>query len=243
VGGRRLGEMLYPAYVKAYPFLFFMRHFCFDGKRYDYLFHPYGATVRGERIVEVPIVLEELRLHRGEKILEVGNVLRHYITCAHDVVDKYEQAPGVINTDILEFRPAHRYDFIVSISTVEHIGWSEHEREPEKSVEALKYMRGLLAPSGRMLVTMPWGSNPALDRHIESPDCLFDDLRFMKRVSARNTWVQTTADSLTDARYGCPYPFANVLVIGSVAKSRRAAERVRPRLTEMSRKPEGEAAR
>jgi hypothetical protein len=218
VGGHPLGEILYPTYVKLYPFVFFMRHFNFDGQQYDYFFHPYGATLRGERIVEVPIVLAELRSRAGQRVLEVGNVLSHYVASRHDIVDKYERGTGVLNEDILDYRPAHRYDFIVSISTVEHIGWNEHEREPEKCIQALTHMRSLLAPGGRMLVTLPWGGNPVLDRHIQSRTCLFDDLRFMKRVSRRNTWVQTTSAALVGARYGDPYPFANVLVIGSVGK-------------------------
>jgi hypothetical protein len=218
VGGRPLREILYPTYVKLYPFLFFMHHFNFDGQAYDYFFHPYGATLRGERIVEVPIVLEELRARAAQRVLEVGNVLSHYVACRHDIVDKYERAPGVLNEDILDYRPAHRYDFILSISTVEHIGWNEYEREPEKAVQALAHMRTLLAPGGRMLVTLPWGTNPSLDRHIETPGCLFEELRFMKRVSRRNTWRQTTRASLAGARYGDPYPFGNVLVIGSVGK-------------------------
>lgn len=216
LGGRPLGELLYPAFVRLYPLLFCMRSFEFEGRRYRYLFHPYGATIRGERIVEVPIALEALRAHAGQRVLEVGNVLGHYVEGTHDVVDKYELAPRCINEDILEFRPAGRYDFIISVSTVEHIGWHEEERDPEKAVRALHHMRNLLAPGGNMLVTMPWGQNPALDRYLQGRDCLFDRLRYMKRVSGRNTWVQTTAQALPVARYGHPYPFANVLVLGSL---------------------------
>lgn len=213
VHGRPLGEILYPAYVHLYPFLYRMRYFEYEGKRYRYLFHPYGATLRGERIVEVPIVLEELKLHTRQRLLEVGNVLSHYVEHEHDVVDKYEQAPCCINIDIMEFHPGHLYDFIASISTVEHIGWHEPEKDPEKAVQALHRMKNLLAPGGGMLVTIPWGQNPALDRHLQSRACIFDTLRYMKRVSHRNTWVQTTADAILTARYGQPYPFANVLVL------------------------------
>lgn len=214
LGGRPLSEVVYPTYVRLYPLLYGMWGFEFEGKRYRYMFHPYGATIRGERIVEVPIALEELKQHAGRRILEVGNVLSHYLSCDHDVVDKYEQYPRCINQDILDFRPDHLYDFIISISTVEHIGWNESEREPDKAVRALSHMRSLIATGGRMLVTVPWGQNPALDRYLQSQDCLFDQLKFMKRVSSRNTWVQTSSEVLQCARYGGPYPFANVLVLG-----------------------------
>lgn len=214
LGRRSLRDLLYPTYVRLYPWLFWMRSFEYEGKRYRYMFHQYGATIRGERIVEVPIALEELKEHAGKRILEIGNVLSHYVPCDHVVVDKHERSDRCLNVDIMEFHPSYRFDFIVSISTVEHIGWNEYEREPEKAVRALRHMKSLLAPGGRMLVTIPWGQNPTLDRHLCSPECAFDVLRYMKRVSSRNTWVQADASVLEHACYGKPYPFANVLVLG-----------------------------
>jgi hypothetical protein len=38
------------------------------------------------------------------------------------VLDKYEQAPGVINEDVVSFSPPQKYDLIVSVSTLEHVG-------------------------------------------------------------------------------------------------------------------------
>ena len=218
VGERSVRELIYPAYVQLYPWLFCMRHFKYDGKRYRYMFHPYGATLRGERIIEIPIAMEELKAYTERRILEVGNVLGHYVEREHLVVDKYERSDRCLNMDILEFQPSQPFDFIVSISTVEHIGWNEYEREPDKAVRALRHMKAMLAPGGRMLVTMPWGQNPALDRHLRSTECIFDVLKYMKRVSSRNTWIQATASSLDHACYGRPYPFANVLVLGYVTQ-------------------------
>ena len=219
IKGRALKDIVYPLYARLYPFLFAMRHFEFDGERYRYMFHPYGATLSGERIVEVPIVLKQLKLHAGKRILEVGNVLSHYVECDHDVIDKYEQAPRCLNMDITEFEPASLYDFIVSVSTVEHIGWNEYEKVPQKAVQALYSMKNLLAPGGRMLVTCPWGYNPALDTYLQTEECIFTNLRYMKRTSRRNTWVQTDADVCVNARYGKPYSFANVLVLGYLTRS------------------------
>lgn len=214
LGGRPLGEILYPTFVRIYPWLYCMQQFEFEGKWYQYMFHPCGATLRGERIIEVPIVLDELRRQLGRCILEVDNILSHYVACHHDVVDRYEKHRRCIYQDILDFQPDHLYDFIISISTVEHIGWNESERKPDKAVRAQSHMRSLIAPGGRMLVTVPWGQNLALDRHLQSRDCLFDQLKSLKRVSNRNTWVQTSSDVLQYARHGDPYPFVNDLVLG-----------------------------
>jgi hypothetical protein len=183
------------------------------------MFHEYGATIRGERIVEVPIALGEVRARTGRRILEVGNVLSHYVAVYHEVVDKYEQASVCINEDILDYRPLSPYDFILSISTVEHIGWNEYEREPEQAICALFHMQSLLAPGGEMFVTIPWGQNPALDQHLLGSHCIFQVLRYMRRTSRRNTWRQTTKTALQTAHYGRPYPFANVLVLGYLTKA------------------------
>ncbi|MFK5282271.1 hypothetical protein ACI3PL_22195, partial [Lacticaseibacillus paracasei] len=54
-------------------------------------------------------------------ILEVGNVLSNFMPCNHIVVDKFEKASGVLNVDIVDYRSTHKFDFIISISTFEHI--------------------------------------------------------------------------------------------------------------------------
>ncbi len=209
---RPVREWLFPTYVRLYPFLYWVRSFEYEGRRYRYMFHPYGATIHGERVVEVPIALWELRQHMGGRVLEVGNVLSHYTQCTHDIVDKDERAPGVKNLDILDYHPPRPYDFIISVSTVEHIGWNE--RAPENAIRALIHMRHLLAPSGRMVVTIPWGQNTALDQYLQDPACVFSSLRYMKRTSWRNTWVQIDGRGVQGIRYGHPYAFANLLVLG-----------------------------
>jgi len=207
-------KILFPAYVGLYPFLHLMWRFEFDGRRYRYVFHPYVTTIHSERIVEIPIVSRELKRQGSRRVLEVGNVLYHYFPCTHTVVDKFEESPHCLNLDILDYHPDTSYDFIFSISTVEHVGLNALEQSPEKSVLALQHMRTLLAPGGRMVVTIPWGYNPVLDRYLFSDECLFNALKFMRRVSRKNVWVQAEADSVQTARYGEPYPFANALVIG-----------------------------
>lgn len=70
-------------------------------------------------------------------MLEVGNVLSHYFPIHHDIVDKYEVCPGVINQDIADFLPQEKYDLILSISTVEHVGWDEQPQEPTKLLQVI----------------------------------------------------------------------------------------------------------
>ena len=101
------------------------RTFQFRGKNYSYFYDLYEQTWRTERLVEIPIVWEVVKASQinNNRILEVGNVLSHRYPIGHDVVDKYEVIGSVINQDIVEFNPSKRYDLIVSISTMEHVGW------------------------------------------------------------------------------------------------------------------------
>ena len=64
--------------------------------------HDYHYTWLNERAVEVALALDLLERHPGASVLEVGNVLGHYVPFEHTVVDKYEQAPGVLNEDVAD---------------------------------------------------------------------------------------------------------------------------------------------
>ncbi|MBI4896790.1 MAG: hypothetical protein HY827_00285 [Actinobacteria bacterium] len=163
------------------------RGFDFDGHRYRYLVDPYNTTWLTERAVEVPIVEREVRdaEARNARILEVGNVLAYYGDFNHVVVDKYESAPGVINEDIVDYSPGNKFDLVVAISTVEHVGWDEQPRSPEKLTDALENMRSLVAPGGRLVVTMPAGYNDYLDARLRDDDLGFDWLGAVRR---RHRW-------------------------------------------------------
>ena len=56
-----------------------------------------------------------------------------YYKFEHDIVDKYEKKKGIINQDIVDYKPDKKYDLIISISTLEHVGWDETPRENYKN--------------------------------------------------------------------------------------------------------------
>jgi hypothetical protein len=142
------------------------RMFTFQERRYACFVHHYNATWRNERTVEIPLAMDFLKRTTGGDGLEVGNVLSYYCDVHHLVVDKYEQARGVLNVDVMVYEPLEPLDFIVSISTLEHVGWDEEPRDPHKAVAALVRLRTFLKPTGRMFVTVPLGHNPYLDASI-----------------------------------------------------------------------------
>lgn len=177
--------------------------FQLDSREYEYLYHPYNRTWKNERGVEIPIFRELLLQYQSKRVLEVGNVLSHYFPIHHDVVDKYEVSPGVINKDIVEFVPPQKYDLIVSISTLEHVGWDEQPQEPAKLLQAIEYLRSTcLAPGGSLIASLPIGYNRYFDDLLNSGRSPFTTQHFLKRVSKQNYWVESDWEQVRDVPYG-----------------------------------------
>lgn len=194
--------------------------FDFGGKTYRY-FLPLDSTARRcERAVELPIAWDRVRRVDPAKTLEVGNVLSNFFPVRHLVVDKYEQVPGVVNEDVVEFSPRRSYDLIVSISTLEHVGWDEPgPRDPPKVLRAIEKLRSHLTEGGELFVTFPRGWNSELDRFISEGRIPFSQRRCLKQVSADNHWEEVDCDDLEGVAYGAPFPHANGITIGSIRRA------------------------
>jgi len=190
--------------------IFNSRTFVFADTAFHYHIHPYSLD--NERTVEVALALDFLRGKSGRG-LEVGNVLSYYTPLPHDIVDKYEQSPGVINEDIVTYAPGKKYDWIVTVSTLEHVGFDEQPREPEKIVTAIERLKELLDEQGQMLITMPLGYNPYVDKMFIDSKMDLGEVRFLLRESADNQWRQASLDEVVGARYGAPFPCANAVVV------------------------------
>jgi len=189
--------------------------FQFDGKTYEYLYHRYNKTWTNERGVEIPIFRELLRQFQGKRILELGNVLAHYCPVHHDIIDKYEVAPGVMNQDIVEFTPQQKYDLIISISTLEHVGWDEQPQEPAKLLQAIEHLRSAcLASSGRLVASLPIGYNRYFDDLLNNGKSPFTTQRFLKRISKQNYWIESDWEHCRGVRYG--RSVAHAIVIGII---------------------------
>ncbi len=188
--------------------------FVLGERRYRYLWHPYMATWRTERAVEVPVAWDRVRRADPASTLELGNVLSHYFPAGHTVVDKYEQAPGVINEDVVSFSPQRSYDLIVSVSTLEHVGWDEQPKDPEKVLRAIDRLRSLLTDAGELLFTVPKGWHPELDRYLAEGRIPLAERRCLKRISADGRWAEVGCDELEEVRYDAPFPYANAVTFG-----------------------------
>ncbi len=185
--------------------------FLFDDVEYKYFFHPYNKTWANERTIEIPIVSRLTNQYDAQEILEVGNVLSHYINTKHTIVDKYERRNGVLNQDVVSIDGRQKYKFIFSISTVEHIGWDETPREPGKHRAALDKMVELLKPGGKLMVTTPIGHNIELDQDLFN-GTLPGKADYFLRTSTC-TWRQASKDEVVNKKYGSPYKAANALAV------------------------------
>ncbi|MGE5233214.1 MAG: SAM-dependent methyltransferase [Acidobacteriota bacterium] len=191
------------------------RWFTLQGRRYRCFYGLYNLTWKNEREVEIAVAAEAVESTPAGRILEVGNVLSWYMPVAHDVVDKYERGAGVINADVVDLDPGRLYELVVSISTLEHVGWDEHPRDPEKVVRAVARLKGLLAPGGRLLVTAPLGYNPGFDALLEGSQLGFDRLSFLRRDDRTQQWSEIEAQAAFAAAVRDPSRKPPVVAIAS----------------------------
>ncbi|MBM4094949.1 MAG: hypothetical protein FJ276_36900 [Planctomycetes bacterium] len=190
--------------------------FLFDGKQYRYFYHIYNTTWANERCVEIPILMESLRGANG-RVLEVGNVLGHYIPVTWDVLDKYEKGPGVINEDITAFIPAEKYDLVFSISTFEHIGFDDG-REVSSGDKIMLAFEGLrvncLKKGGKVVMTIPMGYNCEMDAIIAGGAIPLVEERYLKRIQ-KDVWQEVSKSEALPCRFSTPFPYANCIMVGS----------------------------
>jgi hypothetical protein len=194
------------------------RTFRFDGADYPYLYHRHGFTWLSERAVEVPIAAQAVADARGGRVLEVGNVLAHYGYDGHVVLDKYERRAGVLNVDALEYSPPVPYDLIVTVSTLEHIGWDETVRDPPRAARSVGALARHLGVGGKLLVTLPVGYNPVLDEAIRAGQVRFSTLRALRRTG-RTAWEEAEPAEVWDVRYDHLVCAANAILVGTVDRT------------------------
>jgi FkbM family methyltransferase len=148
--------------------------FIYKGKHLPYNRIGYNNT--GEPAIEIPIALDFLAsLEKKDNILEIGNTLSHYENSLSEyigirprrIVDKFEVALGVDNVDFMDISSEEKYDVIVSVSTVEHIGQGIEPssqaygeqiqiRDMEAPLKAIAKIYDLLSVGGKALITVPF---------------------------------------------------------------------------------------
>ena len=116
-------------------------------------------------------------------------------------MDKYEQAPGVINEDILSFNPGRKFKQIISISTIEHIGVDDRPQNPQKAVVALQKLQALLTKEGSLTLSFPANYNSALMRLVKRKLKVY---AFKKYDIRRNLWKECKTKEIMNSTTSPP---------------------------------------
>ena len=191
------------------------KRFFFRNQAYEYFIHSYNTTWLNERIIEIPIILSFIEPKK--RILEIGNVLSHYINIDWDVLDKFEKAEGVINEDVVDYIPDEKYDLIISVSTLEHVGFDDNKKDDNKISKALDNLRhNCLKTKGEIVVTLPIGYNKKMDEKLFANQLGFNEACFLRRISKNNEWEKIKKKDAVRGQYNYPYPAANVVCIGTI---------------------------
>ena len=165
--------------------------------------HDYNDTAKNERAVELAVAQHWFQGLNGGSGLEVGNVLAHYdIGQPRRIVDLHEEGEGVENISV--FNIGGKYEWIVSISTLEHVGPG-----PKDAQRSIEHLRSLLLPGGSMLVSVPGGFHSALDEHLATSA---GTTRCCTLVRSKTGWRQTK--ELTFKPYGAETAWASSIWIG-----------------------------
>lgn len=193
------------------------KSFVFNKKKYNYFIHPYNYTWSNERCVEIPLVLKLIKENTDKEILELGNVMSHYVNIKHDVLDKYEKGKGVTNEDVVSFKSRKKYDLIIAISTLEHVGWDEKNIDTKKIFGAIKNLKKLLKKGGTIFITHPLGYNFYMDEYLKQGKIKLTENYLLERINKENIWKQTEWKKQI-IRYNYPFPYTNGLLIGIIKK-------------------------
>ncbi len=142
-----------------------------------------------ERIVENPFVFTNLGLKKGTKILEVGccrstvalelSSLGYKVT-AVDLKDYKYIHPNLtfIKGDLRYLNlPINYFDAVTAISTVEHtgIGAYRERKSMQGDFEIVDVIYNLLKPSGKLLITLPFGKS-----EVNQHERVYDSKRIRK---------------------------------------------------------------
>lgn len=187
--------------------------FMYNNKTYKALIT--NKTFYNERMIEIPIFKGILKQNRGKKILEVGNVMHNFMNTKHDVLDKYEVSKGVINEDIITYNPQKKYDLVISVSTLEHVGWDEIPKNPSLIFDAIKNLKKITKKDGEIIFSIPWNYNTFFDKIFLENKIGFTNLTFLKK-NKKDVWLETTLNDLKKVKFNFKVPCANALVICTI---------------------------
>ncbi len=181
-----------------------------------------------ERVVEIPWVIS--RIHGDRRVLDVGSTwaLPVYLDKLRslavpelfgvDLVAKAVSGVKMAQGDVRALPyPDGTFDLILCISTLEHIGLDvsgyggQAQNELAGDVLAMREMARVLAPEGRLLITVPFGrreqlhwlkqyDQPAWDELLAQTDLVPSEAAYYRYGDVRG-WRRTYPPNYPDRRF------------------------------------------
>jgi SAM-dependent methyltransferase len=198
-----------------------------------------AVTGCSERIVEVPFVHRNLPYPFRGQLLDVGYRESEIIyetaslgfeTWGIDIRPPLVEYPGVryIEGDVIKYPfESQSFDVVILLSTVEHIGlmaYGNTAKDPEGDLHALQAVHRILKPTGRLLLTVPFGRRGGSDWY------RVYDHRALRELLSRSGFSVETEDYWTkDGVRWSPAPWSAAEKIDSVTHHVQAVACVRAR--------------
>ena len=120
----------------------------------------------------------------------------------------------LLEDEPVEFSPDEPYDATISISTLEHVGWDEVPRQPERVIGGFDAVARSTRRGGSSLITTPLGCNPVMDEAIGSGRIQMPIQSGLVRIDRENHWVEVSVAEALTRQYGAPFPNGNAVYVG-----------------------------
>lgn len=213
-------NILYFTYPISFIFLNHKKSFYFKKRKYFYCREKYNLSWRNERAVEIPIFQRLVRENIKANILEVGCVLKWYKSSPKSnwtILDKFEKFGSTINLDIINYKPRTKFDLILSISTIEHIGLEDGSSKKNKVIKAINHLiTNCLSKKGKIIFSIPIGYNKYLDNQIFSKRIHLSKTYYFLRRS-NSEWREVDSEQVINCEYNKYYRIGSKgLLIGVI---------------------------
>ena len=168
----------------------------------------YNEPARNERNIELPLAFWFIENFPND-LVEIGEVTPFYVNPEHPVYDLSAE---------LEERKRDLFDVdcagknVLSISTVEHVGFGDYGNtpEPHKAIEAVKHLK---KKAKKYLITFPVGYNRELEADLVKSRIKY----FLMERDEQNKWVMSHHKDMNKYEYNNPYYAGNAICVISNA--------------------------
>ena len=106
---------------------------------------------------------------------------------------------------------------MANVVTLEHVGFDETKKDSKKILKAIEKLKECLNEKGKMIITVPFGWNPNLDRFLKEKKIKFTEEYYLKKIS-KNKWIETNYEDIKNKEYDKPHSRVDVVVVGVIER-------------------------